>query len=74
MRRWEADIKQYAASKGLTFRVAKANADAVAHTQDMMMEANKVSLATQSQSVASAWAMVSASASVGSGMSYSMSL
>ena len=74
MRRWEADIKQYAASKDLTFRVAKANADAVAHTQDMMMEANKVSLATQSQSVASAWAMVSASASVGSNMSYSMSL
>ena len=29
MRRWEADIKQYAASKDLTFRVAKANADAV---------------------------------------------
>ena len=74
MRRWEADIKQYAESKDLTFRVAKANADAVAHTQDMMMEANKVSLATQSQSVASAWAMVSASASVDSRMSYSMAL
>ncbi len=71
MRRWEADIKQYEAGKELTFRVAKANADAVAHAQDMKMEAAKISLATATQSVASAWQMVSASASVGSSMSYS---
>ena len=74
MRRWEADIKQYEAGKELAFRVAKANTDAAAHAQDMMMEANKVSLATQAQSVASAWAMVSASASVDSRMSYDIKL
>lgn len=71
MRMWESNIKQYEASKELTFRVAKANADAVAHAQDMNMEANKVSLATQAQSVASAWAMVSASADVKSSTNYS---
>ena len=71
MRRWEADIKQYEAGKELTFRVAKANADAVAHAQDMKMEAAKISLATATQSVASAWQMVSASATVGSSMNYS---
>ena len=70
MRRWVADIKQYEAGKELTFRVAKANTDAVAHAQDMKMEAAKISLATATQSVASAWAMVSASADVGSRMSY----
>ena len=74
MRRWEADIKQYEAGKELTFRVAKANADAVMHTQDMKLEAAKIALATQSQSVASAWAMVSASASVGSSTTVSYSL
>lgn len=70
MRRWEADIKQYEAGKELTFRVAKANADAVMHTQDMKLEAAKISLATQSQSVASAWAMVSADARVSSSSTY----
>ena len=74
MRQWESNIKQYEASKELTFRVAKANADAVAHAQDMNMEANKVSLATQAQSVASAWAMVSASADVKSSMNYNYAL
>lgn len=71
MRRWEADIKQYEASKELTFRVAKANADATMHTQDMKMEAAKISLATNTQGVASAWAMVSASAQLNSSMNYS---
>jgi len=71
MRRWEADIKQYEASKELTFRVAKSNADAVMHVQDMKLEAGKIMLATQAQGVASAWSMVSAGASVGSSMSYS---
>ena len=40
------------------------------YLQDMKMEAAKISLATATQSVASAWAMVSASADVGSRMSY----
>lgn len=70
MRRWEADIKQYEASKELTFRVAQANADAVKYTKDMQMEAAKISLATATQGVASAWSMVSASAEVGSRMNY----
>ena len=74
MRQWESNIKQYEASKELTYRVAKSNADAVAHAQDMNMEANKVSLATQAQSVASAWAMVSASADVKSSMNYNYAL
>ncbi len=74
MRQWESNIKQYEAIKELTFRVAKANADAVAHAQDMNMEANKVSLATQAQSVASAWAMVSASADVKSSTNYSYNM
>ena len=74
MRMWESNIKQYEASKELTFRVAKANADAVMHAQDMMLEANKVSLATQAQSVASAWTMVSASASVGSDTKYNYNM
>lgn len=71
MRRWEADMKQYEAGKELSFRIAKSNADAVAHANDMKMEAAKITLATASQGVASAWSMVSASAGVDSRMSYS---
>ena len=71
MRRWEADIKQYQAGQELTFRVAKANADAVMHANDMKLEASKISMATNMQQVASAWSMVSASAGVQSGMNYS---
>jgi len=71
MRRWEADVKQYEAGKELAFRVAQANANAVMHANNMKLEAGKISLATSSQQVASAWAMVSASAQVGSQMSYS---
>ncbi|MDR3066368.1 MAG: hypothetical protein LBV05_12815 [Comamonas sp.] len=71
MRRWEADIKQYEAGQELAFRVAKANADAVMHANDMKLEAAKISMATNTQQVASAWSMVSASAGVTSGMSYS---
>lgn len=71
MRRWEADMKQYEASQELSFRVAKSNADAVAHANDMKMEAGKITLATATQGVASAWSMVSASAGLTSGMSYS---
>lgn len=64
MRRWEADIKQYEAGRELTFRVAKANTDAVMHANDARIEANKIGLATSAQQVASAWSMVSASASI----------
>ncbi len=42
--------------------IAQANANAVMHANNMKLEAGKISLATSSQQVASAWAMVSASA------------
>lgn len=64
MRRWEADIKQYEAGTNITFQAAKVNADAVLHTNDARMDAAKVGLATASQRLASAWAMVSASAQI----------
>lgn len=64
MRRWEADIKQYEAGTNITFQAAKLNADAVLHTNDARMDAAKVGLATASQRLASAWAMVSASAQI----------
>lgn len=64
MRRWEADIKQYEAGQSITFQVAKMNTDAVLHTNDARMDAAKVGLTTSSQRLASAWAMVSASAQI----------
>ena len=64
MRRWEAEIKQYDTIKELTLRVAKANTEAVVHANDARIEANKIGLTTSAQQVASAWAMVSASASI----------
>ena len=64
MRRWEADIKQYEAGTNITFQAAKANTDAVLHANDARMEAAKVGLTTSSQRLASAWAMVSANASI----------
>lgn len=64
MRRWEADIKQYEAGTNITFQAAKINADAVIHANDARMEAAKVGLTTASQRLASAWAMVSASAQI----------
>lgn len=64
MRRWEADIKQYEAGQNITYQVAKMNTDAVLHTNDARMDAAKVGLATSSQRLASAWAMVSASAQI----------
>lgn len=67
MRRWEADIKQYEAGQSLTFQVAKANTDAVMHTNDARMKAAEIALATSSQQVASAWSMVSASAQIDAG-------
>lgn len=69
MRRWEADIKQYEASTNITFQAAKINADAVMHTNDARMEAAKVGLTSASQRLASAWAMVSASASISGSVS-----
>ncbi len=64
MRRWEADIKQYEAGQSITYQVAKMNTDAVLHTNDARIDASKVGLATSSQRLASAWAMVSASAQI----------
>lgn len=64
MRRWEADIKQYEAGTNIALQAAKINNDAVIHTNDARMEAAKVGLATSSQRLASAWAMVSASAQI----------
>ena len=67
MRRWEADIKQYEAGQSLTFQVAKANADAVMHTNNARMKAAEIALATSAQQVSSAWSMVSASAQIDAG-------
>ena len=64
MRRWEADIKQYEAGQSITFQVARMNTDAVLHTNDARMEAAKVMLTSDSQRLASAWAMVGANASI----------
>lgn len=64
MRRWEADIKQYEAGTNIALQAAKINNDAVIHTNDARMEAAKVGLTTSSQRLASAWAMVSASAQI----------
>lgn len=64
MRRWEADIKQYEASRSIAYNVAKYNADAVIHASDVKVDAAKIGLATGVQQVASAWAMVSAQAQV----------
>lgn len=68
MRRWEADIKQYEAGTNVAFMAAKQNAEAVMHTGDARLDAAKVGLTSASQRLASAWTMVSASASIsGSG-------
>ncbi|ADU99453.1 hypothetical protein [Alicycliphilus denitrificans] len=72
MRQWEASIKQYEASKDLTFRVASANAQAVMHANDARMEAAKVMLATGMQKVASSWSAVSASASISGNVTQSI--
>lgn len=63
-RLWETEIKQYEAGKSVTYQVAKYNADAFMHTSDVRVDAAKVILATSAQQLASAWAMVSASAQV----------
>lgn len=64
MRRWEADIKQYEASRELSFRIEKANKDAIIHANDARIEANKVVYTTTSQQIASAWNAVSAQAQI----------
>jgi len=64
MRLWEANIRQYEAGMQIALQTGKATADAVMHTNNARLEAAKVGLATNSQRLASAWAMVSASASV----------
>lgn len=68
MRRWESDIKQYEAGTNITLHAAKINTDATLHANDARMEAAKVGLTTSSQRLASAWSMVSASASISGGV------
>lgn len=63
-RRWEADIHQYGAAQNLTFQVAKANADATTHANDMAMEAAKIGLTTSAQKTASAFNAVKTSAQI----------
>ena len=72
MRRWEADIKQYEAGTNIALQAAKINNDAVIHTNDARMEAAKVGLTTSSQRLASAWAMVSASAQISGSVTQSI--
>ena len=74
MRRWEADIKQYEASQSLTMQAAKANMDAVMHTNDARLRASEIAMTTSSQQVASAWSMVSASAQIDAGSRNSHSI
>lgn len=71
---WESNMKQYEAGKSIAAQVAKANTDAVLHTNDARMEAAKVGLTTSSQRLASAWAMVSANASISGSASLSQTL
>lgn len=73
MQRWRADIAQYEAGKNIAMQAAKVNADAVMHTNDARMEAAKVGLTTSSQRLASAWAMVSASAQISGQVSQNIS-
>ena len=73
MRRWEADIKQYEASQNLAMQAAKANMDAVMHTNDAKLRASEIAMTTSSQQVASAWSMVSASAQIDAGSRESIS-
>ena len=73
MRRWEADIKQYEASQNLAMQAAKANMDAVMHTNDAKLRAAEIAMTTSSQQVASAWSMVSASAQIDAGSRESIS-
>ncbi|MEQ6307451.1 hypothetical protein ABN448_09575 [Delftia acidovorans] len=70
MRRWEADVKQYEASMNLTYQVARTNNDAVMHAKDAQMDATKVLYTVNSQQVASAWAMVGATASISGGVTW----
>lgn len=71
---WESNIRQYEAGKSIAAQVAKANTDAVLHANDARMEAAKVGLTTSSQRLASAWAMVSANASISGSASLSQTL
>lgn len=69
---WESNIKQYEAGTNITLQAAKINTDAVLHANDARMEAAKVGLATSSQRLASAWAMVSASAQISGSVTQSI--
>ena len=71
---WESTMKQYEAGKSIAAQVGKANTDAVLHANDARMEAAKVGLTTSSQRLASAWAMVSANASISGSASLSQTI
>ncbi|CAM4266454.1 Outer membrane protein TolC [Comamonas aquatilis] len=73
MRRWEADIKQYEASKNITLQTAKLNADVAIQANAARLEAAKIGLTTAAQRVTSAWSMVSASASISGSVNQSIS-
>ena len=74
MRRWEADIRHYEASRTMVYNMAKANNDWIVHANDARMEAAKVGLTTNSQRLASAWAMVSANAGISASINESRQL
>ena len=74
MRRWEADIKHYELGRTMVYNVAKANNDWIVHANDARMEAAKVGLTTNSQRLASAWAMVSANAGISASINESRQL
>lgn len=63
-RLWEANISQYQAGQNITFTAARANAQAVEHANDAKLQAAQVEYTTSSQRLASAWAMVGASAEI----------
>lgn len=64
MYRWQADIKQYEASRELTFRIEKANKDAIIHANDARIGAYQVIYTTNCQRIASAWNAVNTSAQI----------
>lgn len=72
MRRWEADIRQYEAGTQVVLQTAKMNNDMAIQTNNARLDATKIGLATASQRAASAWSMVSASASISGGVSQSI--
>ena len=71
-RMWEASMKQYEASQNLTMQAAKINGDALMHTNDARLDANKVGAQVMAQQVSSAFNAVATSASISGSASMSM--